>query len=234
MLKFDRFQWLSFDCYGTLVDWETGISGAVAGVLRAHETLVSKREILALFASIEPRVQHGAEFLTYRRVLQRVMARMGALLDITFNEAEENCLVDTIASWPVFPDAAHALRLLKTRYKLAVITNVDDDLFAPTVSALGVEWDAVVTSQQCSSYKPDHNNFRIAQERMGVEKQDWLHIAESLFHDIAPANDLQVPSVWVNRRQADAKGATRPADARPDLEVRSLSELVTAMGLGES
>ena len=231
MLDFDRFQWLSFDCYGTLVDWETGISDAVADSLAVHDIRMSRSEILALFAEVEPQIQQGSGYLEYRRVLRRVMAMMGIRLGVQFSESEMNCLVDTIGSWPVFPDTRDALRAMKRRYNLAIISNVDDDLFAPTADALGVELDAVVTAQQCRSYKPDHRNFQTALERMGVEKDRWLHIGESLYHDIAPANELGIASVWVNRGHGGEGGATRPTDARPDLEVHDLESLVRDMGL---
>ncbi len=232
MLDFERFQWLSFDCYGTLVDWETGISDAVADALGPHDIHMSRSEILALFAEVEPQIQQGGRYLEYRRVLRRVMAMIGVKLEIQFTESEMNCLVNTLGSWPVFLDTRDALRSMKSRYKLAIISNVDDDLFAPTADALGVELDAVVTAQQCGSYKPDHRNFRTALERMGIEKDRWLHIGESLYHDIAPANELGIASVWVNRGHGKAGGATRPTDATPDMEFRDLATLARAMGLG--
>ena len=231
MLDFERFQWLSFDCYGTLIDWETGISDAVAGALYSHDIRMSRSEILALFAEVEPQIQQGGGYLEYRRVLRRVVAMMGIKLGVQFSESEMNCLVNTIGSWPMFPDTRDALQAMKGRYNLAIISNVDDDLFAPTADALEVELDVVVTAQQCGSYKPDHSNFRIAQERMGIEKDRWLHIGESLYHDIAPANELGIASVWVNRGHGQEGGATRPTDATPDLEVHDLTSLVSAMGL---
>ncbi len=231
MLDFERFQWLSFDCYGTLIDWETGISNAVADSLAAHDISMSRSEILALFAEVEPQIQQGGRYLEYRRVLRRVVAMMGIKLDVQFSESQMNCLVDTIGSWPVFPDTRDALRAMKRRYNLAIISNVDDDLFAPSADALGVQLDVVVTAQQCRSYKPDHKNFQTALERMDVEKDRWLHIGESLYHDIAPANELGIASVWVNRGHGAEGGATRPTDAKPDLEVHDLVSLVSAMGL---
>ena len=159
------------------------------------------------------------------------MAMMGIKLGLQFSESEMNCLVNTIRSWPVFADTRDALRVMKSRYNLAIISNVDDDLFAPTADALGVELDVVVTAQQCGSYKPDHKNFRIALERMGIQKDKWLHIGESLYHDIAPANELGIASVWVNRGHGSEGGATRPTDAKPDMEFHDLATVVRAMGL---
>ena len=228
MLDFDRFEWLSFDCYGTLVDWETGISTAVGGVLESRGMSKSRAEILALFADAEPRVQRSQDYLEYRRVLREVMGTIGTQLGFQCTEPELDCLADSLPGWPVFPDVVGALNVLKTRFKLAVISNVDDDLFAGTAEALGVDFDAVITAEQVRSYKPSLCNFDAAARRMAVEKQRWLHVAESLYHDIAPANRLGIACVWVNR--ANRGGGTRGADAVPDLVVPDLATLARMMG----
>ena len=227
MLDFNRYQWLSFDCYGTLVDWETGISTAVAEVLQAHGISKSGSEILQLFADAEPRVQSSPEYREYRRVLRDVMTVIGNELGLQFTESELSCLVDTLPRWPVFPDAADALGMMQARFKLAIISNVDDDLFAGTAEALGIDFDAVITSQQARRYKPNLDNFHLAAERMAVGKAEWLHIAESLYHDIGPANRLGIASVWVSR--ADRGGGTRQTDAVPDLTVPDLATLAGMM-----
>ena len=227
MLDFDRYEWLSFDCYGTLVDWETGISTAVAAALEPHGVFRTPAEILALFADAEPKAQTGQGYLEYRRALRDVMALMGAELGIGFSESELGCLADSLPNWPVFPDASDALRALQSRYKLAIISNVDDDLFAGSAEALGVEFDAVITSQQVRAYKPDLSGFDAALERMGCDKANWLHIGESLYHDIGPANRMGIASVWVNR--PDRGGGTRHTDATPDLVVSDLAELAAIM-----
>lgn len=232
MLDFNRYQWLSFDCYGTLVDWETGISDAVAEALTRQGIHKSHSEILQLFANAEPRVQSSPDYLDYRHVLREVMATIGSDLGLRLTESELACLVDTLPRWPVFPDAADALSAMKSRYKLAIISNVDDDLFAGTARALGIEFDAVLTSQQARSYKPNLRNFNLAAQRMEVEKAEWLHIAESLYHDIGPANRLGIASVWVNR--ADRGGGTRQTDAVPDLTVPDLATLAQMMGLNSA
>ena len=223
MLDFSRFEWVSFDCYGTLVDWETGISDAVGEVLEARGGRMSRGEILGLFAEVEPRVQGSGVYLKYRDVLRRVMGLMGSELGVELSESELGCLADTLPGWPVFPDTVSALRALKERYRLAIISNVDDDLFAGTAEALEVDFDAVVTAEQVGSYKPDMRNFEVARKRMGVEKERWLHVAESRYHDIGPANRLGIASVWVNR--ADRGGGTRRIEAAPDLEVADLGTL---------
>ena len=229
MLDFGRFEWVSFDCYGTLVVWESGICAAVDEVLRAHGAGRPREEILALFSDIEPRVQQSETYLTYRRVLRQVMAEMGNALGIRCREPELDCLAGSLADWPVFPEVTEALAALQTRYKLAVISNVDDALFAATAEALNVDFDAVVTAEQARSYKPSRRNFDLAAARMGVEQDAWLHVAESLFHDIGPANRLGIASVWVNR--AGRGGGTRQTDAVPDLVVSDLGELAGLAGL---
>ena len=233
MLDFNEFDWLSFDCYGTLIDWETGISDAVGATLARRDIHLSRAEILALFAEVEPQIQTGGGYLEYRRVLRRVMAMIGIELGFQFTESDLTCLSDTLPSWPIFADTRPALRAMKSRYRLAIISNVDDDLFAQTARVLEVPFDAVITAEQARSYKPNQRNFDLARERMGIDKSRWLHIGESLYHDIEPANRLGISSVWVNRSygRGGGGGATRPTDAQPDLTVPDLAALVDAMGI---
>ena len=223
MLDGDQFEWLSFDCYGTLVDWESGICDAVSNVLNRHGVHSSTPEILAMFSEIEPKVQTGTSFLRYRDVLHKVMESIATELNLAFSDDELNSLAESLPNWPIFPDVIEALQTLKKRYKLAIISNVDDDLFASTAKALNVDFDLVVTAQQAQSYKPDLHNFNVALPRMKVDKQNWLHVAESLYHDISPANQLGIKSVWVNR--PNRGGGTRPTDAVPDAVVPDLAAL---------
>lgn len=223
MLDGDQFEWLSFDCYGTLVDWESGICDAVSNVLTRNGIHSSTPEILAMFSEIEPKVQARPGYLRYRDVLHEVMQSIAAELNLAFSDDELDSLAESLPNWPIFPDVAGALQTLKERYKLAVISNVDDDLFASTAKALNVDFDLVVTAQQAQSYKPDLHNFNVASTRMKVDKQNWLHVAESLYHDISPANQLGIKSVWVNR--PNRGGGTRPTDAVPDAVVPDLAAL---------
>lgn len=223
MLDFNRYEWISFDCYGTLIDWETGISDAAARVFSLHGVRKARSEILALFADAEPKVQTSGEFLNYRRVLRDVMEIMAWEASVRLPGVEAGSLADSLPRWPVFPDAAEALMELKSLYNLAVISNVDDDLFEQSEGLLGIKFDAVITSQQVRGYKPDLRNFHVARERMGVENDKWLHVGESLYHDIGPANRLGIDSVWVNR--PDRGGGTRTTDAVPSLVVANLAAL---------
>ncbi len=135
------------------------------------------------------------------------MENIASALDLRLSVSDLESLADSLPDWPVFPEANGALAQLKNRYKLAVISNVDDDMFASSAEMLGVDFDAIVTSQQVRSYKPDLRNFNAASERMAVDRERWLHIGESLYHNIGPANRLGIDSVWVSR--ADRGGGTR-------------------------
>ena len=223
MLDPNQFEWLTFDCYGTLVDWESGICDAVSKVATRHGVHKSNPELLTLFSTIEPRIQSAPGYLTYREVLRRVMANIGTELRLQFSDEELSSLPESMSNWPVFPDAEQALNTLKTRYKLAVISNVDDDLFASSAKALNVDFDLVVTAQQVQSYKPDLRNFEFASALMAVENHNWLHVAESLYHDIGPANQLGIKSVWVNR--PNRGGGTRHTNAVPDMTITDLTTL---------
>lgn len=225
MLRFDSVRVLSFDCYGTLIDWETGILNALRPILIAHQVKLGQDDALELFAGLETAQEAGA-YQPYRVVLQNVLSGMGERLGFTPGGAEVTAFGQSVAQWPPFPDSAAALAALKPRFRLVILSNIDDDLFASSAARLGVAFDDVITAEQCRSYKPALDNFRAASERIRVPPGQWVHVAQSLFHDIAPANRLGIPTVWVNRRHArSGSGATPPAAAAPDLQVDSLAEL---------
>lgn len=225
MLDFSRFQALTFDCYGTLINWEAGILGVLRPLLATHGQQPSDAEILELYAELEPAAQSG-EYLPYREVLRTVVHGFGLRLGFTVSPAEADSLPDSLQNWKPFPDTVEALGRLKRRYKLAVISNIDDDLFAHSAKHLEVKFDHVITAQQCRSYKPALSNFRKAMARMDLPPDRILHVAESLFHDVAPARSLGLATVWVNRRKArGGAAATRFTDVRPDLEVPDLKTL---------
>jgi 2-haloacid dehalogenase len=224
-LDFDSYRILTFDCYGTLIDWEAGIATAVGGLLGCHGIEVEKETILELHARFEPAAQAGP-FKPYRQVLERVVEDFGDHYGFVPRASERQALAESIADWPAFPDTVEALARLRRRYRLAILSNIDDDLFALTAPKLGVEFDGVVTAQQVGSYKPARGHFDVALERFAVSRGEMLHVAQSLFHDIAVARELGFPTVWVNRRRGRAgSGATPPSHARPDLEVPDLESL---------
>ena len=227
MLEFGRFRAISFDCYGTLIDWETGILAALRTVLDRHGIASSDNRLLELFALAESEAERQP-YRPYKEVLRRVMRRLAGELGFTPSAAEEECLVESVPQWTPFPDAVQALRQLKTRFRLLVISNIDDDLFQATGRHLGVEFDIVTTAEQVRSYKPETAHFTATLDRLALPPETLLHVAQSLFHDIAPARRLGLSTVWVNRRAGKTgAGATPAATARPDLEVPDLQTLTS-------
>jgi 2-haloacid dehalogenase len=232
VLDFGSFEIVSFDCYGTLIDWETGILSALAPVLARHGRRVPDDALLEAFADLEAAAE-SAPYRAYAVVLREVVEGLGRRFGFTPDDAERGLLAASLPEWPAFTDTRDALRALKTKYRLAVISNVDDDLFAGTSRSLGIEFDWIVTAGQVGAYKPSTENFRRALGRFGVPPKRILHVAQSLFHDIAPAKSLGLATVWVNRRRGrPGGGATPPAKARPDVEVPDLWSLARLAGLG--
>ena len=231
MLNFDDFEVLTFDCYGTLIDWETGIWQALSPVFANHHVTLGREPALEQYATLEAALERGP-YLEYKQVLRRVLERLGHRLMFTPNAAELAGFVQSVRDWPAFEDSPAALQALQRKYKLAILSNIDDDLFALSAPKLGVTFDFIITAQQARSYKPSHNNFQTAFERIGLPPAKILHVAQSLFHDHVPAKALGMSTVWVNRRHAQpGSGATPPATATPDLEVPDLQSLARTMGL---
>lgn len=226
MLDFSRFRVLTFDCYGTLIDWESGIRDFFRPLLGRHGKALNDDEVLDLYAELESLAEHG-DYLTYREVLRLVVHGFGLRLNFPVTPTEADALPTSLPGWRPFPDTVAALRRLKSCYQLAVISNTDDDLFAGTAKRLEVPFDFVITAQQVRSYKPSPNNFRQAMARIGLPREQILHCAQSRFHDVAPARSLGLATVWVNRRAGKATpwGASVPSEARPDLEVPDLKTL---------
>jgi len=224
MVDFNQYKVLTYDCYGTLIDWESGILSVLKPVLSNHNKNLSDKKILDLFAEIEQGVQKEGEYIKYRGVLRKVMQRFGNRLGFTPSASELNCLVDSLKDWLPFPDTVQALKTMKKKYKLSVISNIDDDLFALTARHLQVEFDWIITAEQVKSYKPSLSNFEYAIEKIGVPLDRILHVAQSIYHDIIPAKTMGLSAVWVNRR-----GQKEECDA--DLEVIDLESLVSHMNL---
>lgn len=224
MLDFSRFEYLSFDCYGTLIDWESGILGYLRQLLERKGCIVADALILSLYSEFEPR-QQEAPYRSYREVLASVVRHFAGEFHFGVSTEEANGLANSIPGWKPFPDTVTALKRLKSRYKLAILSNIEDDLFSFTAPKLGVALDCVVTAQQAQSYKPSQHNFELLLERLGVQKGRLLHVAESLYHDVLPAQKLGIATVWINRRQGRAFGASKLAAAVPVLEVSTVGAL---------
>ncbi len=231
MIDPNKFEVLSFDCYGTLIDWESGILAALKPVLLSYNKELDEKQILELYAETESKIEKG-EFIKYKDVLRRVMQEIGIKLGFNISFSQRECLVDSLKNWEPFPDTVEALQNLKKMFKLAVISNIDNDLFSSSVKHLKVEFDYLITAEQMGSYKPSLNNFKFAIEKIGVSPEKILHIAQSIYHDIIPAKTLGLSTVWVNRRKGkEGSGATPPASGQPDLEVPDLKKLVQIIDL---
>jgi 2-haloacid dehalogenase len=226
MLDFARFQVLTFDCYGTLIDWETGIFSALRPILARHGKTIADRALLELYGELEAQAE-GGPFHPYREVLRSVVRGLGNHLRFTPTEEELNSLPESLAHWQAFGDTVAALRQLQQRYSLGILSNVDDDLFRSTAPQLGVEFDHVITAQQARAYKPSLAIFKLAEERIGVAPERWLHIGQSVYHDVIPAQALGLATVWVNRpSRRSGVGAVKAGSAQADLEVSTLCGLV--------
>ncbi len=232
-MNFKKCRVLSFDCYGTLIDWESGILAALRPVLSTHTIDLSNDQILELYAEMEAKAE-GGEYVKYREILKQVMNQIGKTLGFMPTSSELDCLAKSLKSWKPFPDTVEALQALKQSFRLAVISNIDDDLFALSVKHLKVEFDRVITAEQAKAYKPSLHTFKLAVEKIGVAPETILHIAQSIYHDIRPAKTMGLFTVWVNRRTGkEGSGATPPASAYPDLEVPDLKTLVSIIGRGQ-
>jgi 2-haloalkanoic acid dehalogenase type II len=212
-----RFDVLTFDCYGTLVDWERGIADAFEAAAAADGVRLDRAAVLRAYHAVEPEVE-AERYRRYREVLALSARAVAARLGWTLPAGREGFLPDSLPSWPPFPDTNAALvRLKSAGHRLAILSNVDDDLLAATRRHLAVDLDFVVTAQQVGSYKPAPGHFRAARQRIGDAR--WLHVAQSYVHDVQPARTLGIATAWINR-----KGET-PLDGRgADHEFRTLAE----------
>ena len=227
-LDYGRFDALTFDCYGTLIDWETGIVAAIRRVLAPRGLEAADDELLEVFAGLEATAEAGP-YLPYRAILDRCVRGVAARYDIEVGDDDAAIFADSVGDWPAFPDSSAALAALATRFRLGVITNCDDDLFARSAARLGTTFDWVVTAQSVGSYKPDPRNFEVALARIGLPRERILHVAQSLFHDHVTAGRLGFTTVWIDRRHdRPGSGATPPAEAAPDATFPDMASFAAA------
>lgn len=227
MLDFSRFVVLTFDCYGTLIDWESGILSGLRPLLSRHGKPIADEVVLKMYGDFEQRAEEG-KFQPYRDVLSSVVRQFGEELGFSPTEEELRCLPNSLARWKPWPDTVEALTKLKSRFGLAIVSNVDDDLFAATRAQLCVPFDAVITAQQAHAYKPSLAIFELALSRINVPIDRVLHVGQSIYHDVAPAQSLGLATVWVNRPSArQGVGAVKTSEGKADLTVSSLGKLAT-------
>jgi 2-haloacid dehalogenase len=228
LMNFASIRLITFDCYGTLIDWETGMLVSLRPLFARSG--LTDAELLEHYGEAEARLESGPH-LPYRQVLSQSLQEVGQRLGIPVSAKEGDRFAASLTQWEPFSDTVPGLHALATRFQLGIISNVDDDLFAVTREKLTVPFDLVVTAQQVRSYKPSLRNFQEALRRSGLRRDEILHAGQSLYHDIVPANTLGIMNIWVNRPSVrPGAGATRPATAQPTVEVGSLAELVKLVG----
>ena len=218
-LRPDRVRVLTFDCYGTLIDWNGGIWNAFEKRALKDGVVLDREHVLAAYHRIEPEIEQ-ASFRPYRDILTEVARRVAEACEWRISDEQAAFLPESLPDWSPFPDTNDALERLASRYRLGILSNVDDDLLAGTRKHLDVDFDFWVTADRVRSYKPDLAHFEAARPYVG-DPGGWLHVAQSLFHDVGPASVLGLPVVWVNRL-----GETRTeGHPVPDLEVPDLATL---------
>ena len=217
------FDAITFDCYGTLIDWEEGIGSAFEHAAAAAGHEIHRPTVLAAYAEFEPQIE-GEGYRPYRDVLGATAERVARRLGWEMSARAADFLARSLPGWRPFSDTNPALeRLAKTGCGLGILSNVDDDLLAETRQHFTVPFEWIVTAQSVGSYKPHEGHFLEARRRLSGKR--WLHAAQSYFHDVVPARRLGIPVAWVNR-----KGEKPSGPARPDYEVANLAELADLVG----
>jgi 2-haloalkanoic acid dehalogenase type II len=211
----DQIQVLTFDCYGTLIDWEAGIAGAFREAAARDGITLDSAQVLDKYHAIEAMVERGT-YRPYRDVLAETARRVAAELGWSISKEQAAFLPRSLPNWPPFPDTGPALERLAARCRLGILSNVDEDLLEQTVLHFPVAFDFWVTADRVESYKPDLAHFEAARPFVG-DSAGWLHVAQSLYHDVAPAQAMGLPVVWVNRKRESAHPEIRPAREVPDL-----------------
>ncbi len=210
-------RWATFDCYGTIVDWNAGIGGELEKLFG-----VAHAELLARYHELEPEIQAANPGHSYREVLTIALERLADEEGLTLPEGEASALARSLPSWPVFEDAHGALTEAKDRgWRLGILSNTDRDLIEASMEAIGVDFDDAIVAGDIGSYKPAHRHWEAFREQHG-DAAEHVHVAQSLFHDIEPAKELGLPSVWINR-------LGEPNDPRPDRTLSSLAGLADTL-----
>lgn len=228
---FEDFDALSFDCYGTLIDWEAGIADVLRPWARASGSSLSDEELLLAYADEEARVAREEPEMLYPFVLAAAFRATGAKLNIPVTDDDAARLGTSVPDWPAFPDSAAALKRLAEQFKLIILSNVDRQSFAGSNRRLGIDFDHIITAQDVGSYKPAARNFDVLAEYADQQGLRLLHVAQSLFHDHVPASRLGLPSVWINRRHDRPGWGATPdpkVSVQPAGEFHSMADFAEA------
>ena len=212
-------RWATFDCYGTLVDWNGGIHAELEklfGVERADE-------LLARYHELEPEIQASNPGMSYREVLTIALEQLAAETELMLPEGEASALARSLPDWPVFEDVRPGLIVAHDRgWRLAILSNTDRDLIDASIERLDVPFELAIVAGEIGSYKPAHRHWEVFYEMAGADRRGHVHVAQSLFHDIEPANELGIPSIWINR-------LGEPDDPRPTVTLTGVSELADSL-----
>ena len=212
-------RWATFDCYGTLVDWNAGIGTELARLFGDSDSA----GLLARYHAVEPRIQTRHPQLSYREVMATALEEVAAEAGLELAAEERDSLGRSLSTWPVFPEAPHALAEAHRRgWKLVVLSNSDSDLIDASLQAIGAPFESAVVASEIGSYKPAHRHWQVFSKRTGADLARHVHVAQSHFHDIAPAVELGIPTVWINRLREDA-------EPPPDRELPDLTRLADAL-----
>lgn len=234
-MTFSDFDALSFDCYGTLIDWEAGIAAVLRRWADARGLAMTDEQLLTAYSVHEATAEEEHPTDLYPVILARAMRGLGAQLGVSVSDGEAAALGASVPEWPAFPDSAEALARLAARYSLIILSNVDRTSFAGSNRRLGVTFTGIVTAQDVGSYKPSPRNFEALaaeRERLGIAEGRLLHVAQSLFHDHVPAKAAGLPTVWINRRHAQPGWGATPdpgAAVRPDWTFPSMAAFADAV-----
>ena len=231
-MKLSDFQALTFDCYGTLIDWESGLLAALQGLITCSPRRRTREEVLSDYAMHEQEQQHFTPTLKYSQLLAVVYKRLSENWGAPAPWEEGTTFAASLRTWEPFPDTAAALKYLKSHYKLYILSNVDNESFSYTARRLGVRFDGILTAEDIGSYKPNLRNFEYMLGRLqsqGIEKSRILHVAQSLVHDHLPAKELGLASCWINRQHGQIGAVGEAASrARYDFTFASMGEFAEA------
>ncbi|HEU0246095.1 MAG TPA: haloacid dehalogenase type II [Gaiellaceae bacterium] len=212
-------RWATFDCYGTLVDWNAGIRGELEKLFGAERS----DELLVRYHELEAEIQAARPGSSYREVLTIALERVASETGLTLPEGDASALARSLPSWPVFEDVRPGLEEARSRgWRLAILSNTDRDLIDASMQALGVSFETAVVAGEIGSYKPAHKHWEVFYEQTGADPAGHVHVAQSLFHDIEPATELGIPSIWINR-------LGEPDDPRPDRTLSGVASLADAL-----
>lgn len=218
------FSLITFDCYGTLIDWESGMKRALSGLLMRRNLSLDVESLTERYIEIELGIESEG-YRRYNEVLMLGVRRLFEERGIGLTPQEERIFADTIIAWPPFEETTEVLKRLKEKHRLAILSNIDDDIIRHSIDLMDVEFDAVITAEGVRSYKPSYGHWRRLVEVFNLPNKEILHVAASYVHDIVPAKELGFQTAWINRKNEKPRG-----DIRPDYEFRDLRPLVNLLG----